>query len=99
VRLSCDGFEEELLALFAAIEASNFEQGSGSCSNLGEKDIRELRTLSCSINYDANSDSVWRDRNKGRVASGFFMKPKLLSWNVRGLNEGDKRLRVRNLLR
>jgi exonuclease III len=27
------------------------------------------------------------------------MKPKLLSWNVRGLNEGDKRLRVRNLLR
>jgi exonuclease III len=27
------------------------------------------------------------------------MKPKLLSWNVRGLNDGDKRLRVRNLLR
>jgi len=27
------------------------------------------------------------------------MKPKLLSWNVRGLNEGDKRLRVKNLLR
>jgi hypothetical protein len=29
----------------------------------------------------------------------FFMKPQLLSWNVRGLNEGDKCLRVRNLLR
>jgi hypothetical protein len=28
-----------------------------------------------------------------------FRKPKLLSWKVRGLNEGDKRLRVRNLLR
>ena len=27
------------------------------------------------------------------------MKPKILSWNVRGLNEGEKRLRVRNLLR
>lgn len=27
------------------------------------------------------------------------MKPKLLSWNVRGLNKGDKRLIVRNLLR
>jgi len=27
------------------------------------------------------------------------MKPKILSWNVRGLNKGDKRLRVRNLLR
>jgi hypothetical protein len=29
----------------------------------------------------------------------FFMKPKLLAWNVRGLNEGDKCLRVRNMLR
>jgi hypothetical protein len=29
----------------------------------------------------------------------FLMKPKLLSWNVRVLNEGDKCLRVRNLLR
>jgi exonuclease III len=27
------------------------------------------------------------------------MKPKTLSWNVRGLNDGDKYLRVRNLLR
>jgi hypothetical protein len=27
------------------------------------------------------------------------MKSKILSWNVRGLNEGVKRLRVRNLLR
>jgi Mg/Co/Ni transporter MgtE len=28
-----------------------------------------------------------------------FMKPKLIYWNVRGLNDGDKCLRVRNLLR
>jgi exonuclease III len=27
------------------------------------------------------------------------MKPKLLSWNVRGLNEGEKCLGIRNLLR
>jgi len=27
------------------------------------------------------------------------MNPKLLSWNVRGLNECDKRMRVKNLLR
>jgi exonuclease III len=27
------------------------------------------------------------------------MKPKILSWNVRGLNEGNKRLRIRNLLK
>jgi hypothetical protein len=29
----------------------------------------------------------------------FFMKPKILSLNLRGLNEGDKRLRVKSLLR
>lgn len=28
-----------------------------------------------------------------------FVKPKILSWNVRGLNERDKHSRVRNLLR
>ena len=28
----------------------------------------------------------------------FFMKHRILSWNVRGLNEGKKRLRVRRLL-
>jgi exonuclease III len=27
------------------------------------------------------------------------MKTKILSWNVRGLNEGGKRLKVRNLIR
>jgi endonuclease/exonuclease/phosphatase family metal-dependent hydrolase len=27
------------------------------------------------------------------------MKPKILSWNGRGLNKGDKRLKVRNLIR
>jgi hypothetical protein len=26
------------------------------------------------------------------------MKPKILTWNVRGLNEGNKCLRIRNLL-
>jgi exonuclease III len=26
------------------------------------------------------------------------MKPKILTWNVRGLNEGKKRLRIKNLL-
>lgn len=27
------------------------------------------------------------------------MKPKIISWNVRGLNEANKRLQVKNLLR
>jgi hypothetical protein len=28
----------------------------------------------------------------------FFMKHKILSWNVRGLNEGKKQLKIRRLL-
>jgi hypothetical protein len=35
----------------------------------------------------------------GFIEPSFLMKPKLLSWNVRGLNEDDKRSRVENLLR
>jgi hypothetical protein len=27
------------------------------------------------------------------------MKPKIVSWNVRGLNDEEKRLRIRGLLR
>lgn len=37
VGLSCKGFEEELLALFTAIEASHSDQVSTCCSNLGNK--------------------------------------------------------------
>jgi hypothetical protein len=36
---------------------------------------------------------------RGGLAANGFLLHKILSWNVRGLNEGDKRLRVRNLLR
>jgi exonuclease III len=27
-----------------------------------------------------------------------FMKPKILSWNVRGMNDAEKRLQIRGLL-
>jgi hypothetical protein len=46
-----------------------------------------------------NNDIARCGRVKGRAVSGFFMKPKLLSWDMRGLNEGGKQLRVKNLLR
>jgi hypothetical protein len=29
----------------------------------------------------------------------FFMKPKIISWNVRGLNDNEKRMGIRGLLR
>ena len=34
-----------------------------------------------------------------RGISSVFMKPRILSWNVWGLNKGKKLLRVRNFLR
>ena len=38
-------------------------------------------------------------KGKGRGFFQLLMKPKLLSWNVRGLNDRNKHLRVKNLLR
>ena len=35
----------------------------------------------------------------GRGESAVIMKHKILSWNVRGLNDRDKRMRINNLLR
>jgi hypothetical protein len=40
---------------------------------------------------------MWEEKGEG--SKRFIMKPKLLSWNVMGLNEGGKRLRVRNILK
>jgi hypothetical protein len=72
VGLSCEGFEEELVALFAAIEASNSKQAATSCTGLGKIGNRKLRSLVCSINYDANRGNASHDRVKGRAASGFL---------------------------
>jgi hypothetical protein len=72
VGLSCEGFEEELVALFAAIEAGQSKQALTSCSIFGKKSSRESRWLVCSINYDANSGNASPERVKGRVASDFL---------------------------
>jgi hypothetical protein len=68
VGLSCKCFEEELLALFAAIELSRSKQVSDSCSSLGRKGNRELRRLFRSINYDPNRGNASHDRVRGRAA-------------------------------
>jgi hypothetical protein len=57
VGLLCEGFEEELLALFTTIEASHSHKESASSSKLGKRSSRELSRLSCSINYDSCSSA------------------------------------------
>jgi len=39
---------------------------------LGKIGNRKLRSLVCSINYDANRGNASHDRVKGRAASGFL---------------------------
>lgn len=41
------------MALLTAIEASHSQKESTSSSKLGNKENRELKKLSCSINYDS----------------------------------------------
>lgn len=65
--------------MFTAIEASHSVLGLVSYTNLGKKGYREVRKLSCLINYDANSDNASRDRVKGRAVCDYFLKPYLIS--------------------
>jgi hypothetical protein len=77
VGLSCDGFKGDLMELLAAIEASH-SQGewvSNSKSAIGGK--RELKRLSCSINYDSTGGSSSRSRVKEEGHLNCPMKPKL----------------------
>jgi hypothetical protein len=67
VGISCEGFEEELMALFTAIEVNHSQKELASCSNLVNKDSRELKRLSYSINYDMKGSSASRGRGKGRA--------------------------------
>jgi hypothetical protein len=72
VGIMCDGYEGQLSAVFEAIIASNDKKEEGPCSKLGNKGMRELNRLSCSINYDGHSGSTSRSRCKGRVHGGYL---------------------------
>lgn len=95
--LSFEGFEEELIPMFTNFEVIHYQRESASNSKLVYRRNKELKRLACSINMILNVEVLAIVELRVGV-SQFFVKPKLLSWNVRRLNEGDKRLRVRNLL-
>ena len=87
------------MAILIAIEAKERyrQHGSAPRSEQGNKGSRKLRRLEYSISCD--SKCKCSSCGKGRGLSIFSMKPKLLSWSVRGLNEENKCLMVRNLFR
>jgi len=70
VGLSCEGFENQLMALFAAIEASRPQSDVGSLPDLsgksGNRGNRELKRLVCSVNYDGKGGQSHRVTWKGR---------------------------------
>lgn len=69
VGLSCDGFEGDLIALLTAIEASHNRGEWVSNSKSAIRGKRELKRLSCSINYDLTGGSSSRSTVKGRGIS------------------------------
>lgn len=89
----CEGFEEQFKALLVAIEA-----GRSTALKSTIKKERELKQLICLINYD-NKEVVLGGiglRGGGLVHR---MKTRILSWNVRRINDVNKHLRIRSLLR
>lgn len=70
VGLSCEGLEDQMLALFTAIEASRKQIGSASSSSLFSKSVNrgkcESNRLACSIKYDMKGGNSSRGIGKGR---------------------------------
>jgi len=70
IGLSCEGFEDRMLAMFEEIEAAG---GRSSASpktlcplNKGAKGKRELNRLAWSLNYEKKGVLSARGRTKGR---------------------------------
>lgn len=66
VGISCEGFEGEFMALFTAIEAGHYKNETTSSSKMRNRKSRELKRLSCFINYDSKGGSY----RCGRIREG-----------------------------
>jgi hypothetical protein len=70
VGVSCDQYEDKLLALFELIEARRVQSLADSLAMVttasGVKGQREIKWLDCSINYDKKGEQSNRRRGKGR---------------------------------
>jgi hypothetical protein len=70
VGMSCDQYEDKLLALFELIEARRVQSLVDSLVMVttasGVKGQKEIKRLDCSINYDKKEEQSNRRRGKGR---------------------------------
>jgi hypothetical protein len=73
VGVSCDQYEDKLLALFEQIEAKQVQSLADSLALATTvsrvKGQREIKRLDCSINYDKKGEQSYRRRGKGRGSS------------------------------
>lgn len=69
--LSCEGFEDKMMALFTAIEASRqhivLTSSPSSLSQSLNRGHRELKRLACSINYDHKGGHSSKGKKRGGV--------------------------------
>ena len=73
---------------------------SSRTGNKSKKGTGELRSLVSSINYDRKADTNSKGSLKSIVGlRSVSMNLKILSWNVRGLNNFHKRVIVKILLK
>ena len=98
---SYEGYEDRVMKLLCYIEASLGFRNNGGVDQQSREVrpwvARELKNLISNINYDGEISSQCTS-NRGW---GFIIVPMNstgISWNVGGLNDGAKRLSVRNLL-
>jgi hypothetical protein len=97
---SYEGYESELMGLLSAIEQLGFKQKESFMTtpkaSMTTRGTRELKNLVSSINYEVGGSK--RRTVQWRVIV-IDMSMRIISWNVRGLNDGNKRLQVRHLLK
>jgi len=93
------GRKLQLLGLLTFLEEERRLEALGDLSSCSMKGKREVKNLESLVNYDARGSCLSHGKRKWEGTSSFVMKPRILSWNVRGLNKRSKRPRVSNLLR
>jgi hypothetical protein len=104
---SYERYEQAVIELLMEIEAKHIERKAAMVGirkpiSSGNKCSRELKRLVSSINYEARHSKEAKGKGKipgGGGYCGGLMSLKILTWNVRGLNNRDKRLRLKNMIK
>jgi hypothetical protein len=103
---SYEGYEQVVVELLMDIEAKHQQRQAGHPgdlrpSNSGRKGCKELKGLVSSINYEAriSREAKGKGKAQGGGCCGVSMNLKILSSNVWGLNDREKRLRIRYMLK